>query len=113
LIGGALGAFGGTELGSMAGKKMVDVEDSASIPGRPLIKTAAGQLLRAKKSDAIFTVDMNAAKNDVKQSDDSLVTAVKQLVQAMSTSTKEVVLTVDGKTLQKVAFQEFTPRYAG
>lgn len=113
LIGGALGAWGGTELGSMAGKKMMDVEDSASIPGRPLIKTAAGQLLRAKESDAIFTVDMNAAKSGTKQSDDSLTTAVKQLVQAITTSSKEIVLTIDGKTLQKVAFQEFTPRYAG
>lgn len=113
LIGGAIGGWGGTKLGSMAGKSIVDVEDSAAIPGRPLIKTAAGQLLRAKKSDAIFTVDMNAAKSGTKQSDDSLTTAVKQLVQAITTSSKEIVLTIDGKTLQKVAFQEFTPRYAG
>jgi hypothetical protein len=113
LIGGALGAWGGTELGSMAGKKMVDVQDSAAIPGRPLIKTAAGQLLRAKESDAVFTVDMNAVKSGTKQSDDSLTTAVKQLVQAITTSSKEIILTIDGKTLQRVAFQEFTPRYAG
>lgn len=113
LIGGALGAWGGSEIGSMAGKKMMDVQDSAAIPGRPLVKTAAGQLLRAKKSDAVFTVDMNAAKSDTKQTDDSLTTAVKQLVQAITTSSKEIVLTIDGKTLQKVAFQEFTPRYAG
>jgi hypothetical protein len=113
LIGGLLGGYGGEKAGQALGSVFTDVEDSAAIPGRPLIKTAAGQLLRAKESDAVFTVDMNAAKSGTKQSDDSLTTAVKQLVQAITTSSKEIVLTIDGKTLQRVAFQEFTPRYAG
>jgi hypothetical protein len=117
VVGTLAGAYLGEKLGSMVGdyinKEPIDVQDSAAIPGRPLIKTAAGQLLRAKESDAVFTVDMNAAKSGTKQSDDSLTTAVKQLVQAITTSSKEIVLTIDGKTLQRVAFQEFTPRYAG
>jgi hypothetical protein len=86
------------------------VKDAAVYPDGRVIKTGAGELLRPDANDTIFAVQKGPGQQTSSGGSNELVQAVTALVKAMKESKKEIVLNVDGKVLQRIAFSEFTPR---
>jgi hypothetical protein len=84
---------------------VLDVQDAASSPGRPVIKTAAGQLLRGTSKDTAMLMDFSAMRG---VGNNNMDMAALQAI-----ANRPVVIQIDGKEIARVAHKEFTPRYAG
>lgn len=82
--------------------------------GRPVVRTARGTFMGERDdSIALFTEPNRYGGNNRNADNNELAAAVMSLVKAMQTSNKEVVLKIDGNQIQRVSFNELTPRMSG
>lgn len=97
-----------------ANKKALTGDDMyVPFDGRPVLRSAKGTFMGRKDDSVAFFTEPSFGNRSGGSNNNELAAAVMSLVKAMQTSNKEVVLKIDGNQIQRVSFNELTPRMSG